>query len=213
MISQPISFVIPPELETGLRSGDLIQFGGIVRNRLGHIVKHLKPVPVPRASGKALATIARMSKDPRVIIPTVVLGTAAAMAGRAVVKKRREVNEAEALMSDVPVCVLNYNASLAAYVEAVHEGRLELGLIDRLIAALDEVKADSDTDDGITLDFSTRQAGLLVNLVVAYTKQLAEANSVDLDASDGRAPDGEERGAAALRRSLEAQRKIFVDAA
>lgn len=213
MITMPVSFLIPAELEAALRRGDLIQHGGILRNQQGRIVKHLKPAHVPRASGQVLARVARMSKDPRVIIATVALGAAAAVAGNAVVKRRREAGEAEVLVTEVPVCVLNYNASLAAYVEAVHEGRLELGVIERLIAGLDEVKAHSDIDGSITLDFSTRQAELLVNLVVDYTKQLAEANSVGLDTSDGYALEGEAHAVSALRSSLEVQRQIVVDVA
>ena len=69
MITQS-TFVIPPEIEAGLRSGDLIQFGGIVRNQLGHIVKHLKEVPLPAADENALRQIATVVRNPRVLVPT-----------------------------------------------------------------------------------------------------------------------------------------------
>lgn len=207
MLSKPMSFAIPPEIAAGLRSGDLIQYGGIVRNQLGQIVKHLEPVPLPLASEKAAARLAGMLRNPRAIIPTVVLGTAA-VAAIAVAKKPQRSGKAI-----VPACVLNYNASLVAYMEAVHEGRLGLDTIDRLIADLDEVKAHSERDGGITLDFSTKHAEMLVNTVVDYTRQLADANSVKLDGVEECALAHEDGGVIALRRNLEVQRQIFTDTA
>ncbi|NEB03865.1 hypothetical protein [Streptomyces sp. SID13726] len=209
MISQPTYFYIPPEIEAGLLGGDLIQYGGIVRNQMGQIVKHLKEVPLPLSNEKVAAHVAGMLKNPRVLIPTAVVGTLVAGAAViAVVKKRRQSRKPQLLE-----CVQSYNASLAAYVEAVHEGRLELEIIDRLIADLDAVKAYSNEDGSITLDFSTKQAEMLVNIVVDYTRQLAEANSVDLDELQGVAPASENDAVVDLRRHLEAQRKIFTEAA
>ncbi|MGA5189271.1 hypothetical protein ACPCSL_22140 [Streptomyces griseoincarnatus] len=147
MISQPTSFYIPPEIEAGLLGGDFIRHGGIVRDQMGQIVKHLKEIPLPVSNEKAVARVAGMLKNPRVLIPTAILGTVAA--GAAVIiaaKKRKQTGKPE-----VPECVQSYNASLAAYVEAVHEGRLELGIIERLIAELDAVKAHSGEEGSITL--------------------------------------------------------------
>ncbi|MEU0832892.1 hypothetical protein [Streptomyces sp. NPDC005969] len=209
MISQPASFYIPPEIEAGLLSGDLIRYGGIVRNQMGQIVKHLKEVRLPVSNEKAVARVAGMLKNPRVLIPTVVVG--AVVAGAAVIvaaKKRKQTGKPE-----VPECVQSYNASLAAYVEAVHEGHLELDIIDRLIADLDAVKAYSDENGSITLDFSTKHAEMLVNIVVDYTRQLAEANSVELNELQGVAPASENNAVVDLRRHLEVQRKIFAEAA
>ncbi|MGW1730043.1 hypothetical protein [Streptomyces sp. NPDC001999] len=209
MISQPTTFYIPPEIEAGLLSGDLIRYGGIVRNQMGQIVKHLKEISLPVSNEKTVARVAGMLKNPRVLIPTVVVGTVAA--GVAVIvaaKKRKQTGKAE-----VPECVQSYNASLAAYVEAVHEGRLELDIIDRLIADLDAVKAYSDEDGSITLDFSTKHAEMLVNIVVDYTGHLAEANSVDLNELQGVAPASDDDAVVDLRRHLEVQRKIFTEAA
>lgn len=206
MISQPTTFYIPPEIEAGLRGGDLIRCGGIVRNQMGQIVKHLKEVPLPVSNEKAVARVAGMLKSPRVLIPTAVVGTVAAVIVAA--KKRKRTGKPE-----VPECVQSYNASLAAYVEAVHEGRLELDIINRLIADSDSVKAYSDEDGSVTLDFSTKHAEMLVNIVIDYTRQLAEANSVDLNELQGVAPASESNAVVDLRRHLEVQRKIFAEAA
>ncbi|MFK4690732.1 hypothetical protein [Streptomyces pristinaespiralis] len=209
MISQPSYFYIPPEIEAGLLGGDLIKHGGIVRNQMGQIVKHLKEVPLPLSNEKAAARVAGILKNSRVLIPTAVVGTL--VAGAVVIvaaKKRRQSRKPQVLE-----CVQSINASLAAYVEAVHEGRLELDIIDRLIADLDSVKAYSGEDGSITLDFSTKHAEMLVNIVVDYTRRLAEANSVNLDELQGVTPASENDAVVDLRRHLEVQRKIFTEAA
>lgn len=46
MISQQ-TFLIPPEIQAGLAVGDLVQYGGIVRNQAGQIVQHLKAIDLP----------------------------------------------------------------------------------------------------------------------------------------------------------------------
>ncbi|WP_329178594.1 hypothetical protein OG754_31520 [Streptomyces decoyicus] len=209
MISQPTSFYIPPEIEAGLLGGNLIQYGGVVRNQMGQIVKHLKEVPLPVCNEKAVARVAGMLKNPRFLIPITVVGAVAAGAAAIVAtKKRKHTGKCE-----VPECIQSYNASLAAYVEAVHEGRLEVDIIDRLIADLDAVRAYSGEDGSITLDFSTKHAEMLVNIVVDYTRQLAEANSVDLNELQGVAPASENDVVVDLRRHLEVQRKVFTEAA
>lgn len=122
-------------------------------------------------------------------------------------RRRKQFGKAEA-----PECVQRYNASLAAYVEAIHEGRLDLQAIGGHIADLDAVKGYSDEDGSITLDFSTKQAEMLVEMVVGYTKQLAQDNAVDLDELEDRvSPDG--AGTVIdLRRHLEVQSHIFSEA-
>lgn len=207
MIDQQI-FFIPPEIEAGLASGDLIKWGGIVRNQAGQIVKHLKPIPLPDNAQQAAVSAATRLKNPRVLIVAAIIGTVAA--GAAVVatarKRKKPVEQA------VPECVTNYNASLAAYLEAVREGQLDADIIDRLISDLDAVMAYSDDDGSITLDFSTEQAAMLVQLVVDSTKQLAEDNSIDLDELQGEEPETDSK-VVDLRRHLEVQRRIFNGAA
>lgn len=206
MISQS-TFIIPPEIEAGLLSGDLIQYGGIVRNQLGQIVKHLKEVKLPVSNETAAARVAAVLKNPRVLIPTLVVGTAAAGgAAFAAVRKRKK--------AAVPECVERYNASLGTYLEAVQEGRLEADIIDQLISALDAVVAYSDENGAsITLDFSSKQAAMLVKIVVDSTKQLAVENSIDLSELEEEAPASEGGIVVDLRHYLEVQKKLFTDAA
>lgn len=199
MISQQ-TFFIPPEIQAGLAVGDLIQYGGIVRNQAGQIVKHLKAIDLPVDSDKAAAAALRLLKDPKVIVGAAVVAVAAAAAGAFAARKRKGA---------VPECVADYNASLAAYLEAVREGRLDADIIGRLIVALDSVEAYSDEGGSIALDFSTDQAALLVKLVVDSTKRLAEDNSLDLEVLD---EPTEGDNVVDFRRHLEAQRRLFEEA-
>jgi hypothetical protein len=111
----------------GLLSGDLIKYGGVVRDRSGHIVKHLDEVQLPAGDEKAAARVAAMLKNPRVLI----VAGAAVVAGTSYAAARRRK------LAVVPECVERYNTSLGAYLEAVQEGRLDAGIIDHLISDLD----------------------------------------------------------------------------
>lgn len=214
------TFIIPSEIEVGLLNGDLVQWGGIVRNLRGEIVKHLKEVKMPEAAGESAAVRAASSqlsswsktagnlKNPWVIIPAAVAVTAAAGAAVYVaVRKYRENSGPE-----VPEVVANYNASLKAYLEAVREGRLSEEIIGTLISDLDAVVAYAENAGSISLDFSSKHAETLVGIVVDSTKQLVEANDVDLDALTDPVPAPEGDNVVDLRRYLEIQQRIFKDA-
>ncbi len=206
MLSQ-MTFYIPPDIEAGLFRGDLIQYGGVIRNQSGELVKHLKEVQLPAADKKAVAQVVAMLKSPGVLIPTLVAG-AAVVAGTAYAAARRRKPAV------VPECVARYNTSLGAYLEAVKEGRLDAGIIDHLISDLDAVMAYSDENGNIiSLDFSTKQAATLIRIVVDSTKQLAETNSTDLSELYEEAPAPDGGTVLDLSPRLEVQKKIFTDAA
>jgi hypothetical protein len=202
------TFIIPPEIEAGILSGDLVRYGGVVRNLSGQIVKHLDEVELRAGDEKTAAGVAALLKKPRVLIPTLAVAAAAVGGGISFASARRRK------LAVVPESVERYNASLRAYLEAVQEGRLDAGIIDLLISDLDAVVAYSERNGSdICLDFSTEQAAILVKLVVDSTKQLAKANSVDLRELHEKAPASDGGAVVDLRRHLETQKKIFADAA
>ena len=63
MSLQQIAFLVPPELDLGLATGELIRYGGVVRNQAGEIVAHLEEVDislgdaVSEAVSKAVAVV------------------------------------------------------------------------------------------------------------------------------------------------------------
>ena len=167
---------------------------------MGHIVEHLKEVPATEESQEAVKRIAASLKNRWVIIG---LGTVAAGGGIALraMGKRKQKRK----------CVESCNASLRAYLEAVRDGVLDAGIISRLISDLDVVKAYSD-NGSVTIDFSTAQAETLINLVVDYTRELAEVNSVELNELQDQGPTSENDAVVDLCRHLEAQRQIYTKA-
>lgn len=207
MIVQPALY-IPPEIDARLMSGDLLRSGSVVRDLAGHIIKHLDEVPVPGNSREAMERIAASLKYPWAIAATA-LGAAVVVGGvAALVTWKRERSG----KSELPELLEKYNASFVAYLEAVRDGKLDAGIIDQLISDLDAVKAHPDSGR-IAIDSSTEQSETLVNLVVDYTRKLAEANPVELNELQDQASTSENDAIIDLRRHLEAQRRIFARAA
>ncbi|MFC0439671.1 hypothetical protein [Kutzneria buriramensis] len=198
-----INVDIPPEIEAGINTGDLIRDCGVVRDTAGRIVALLKETSALKPDEDAVGAAARMLKKPVIagLATLAAVGTAAAAV--AIVRQRKRA---------LPECVKNYSDSLRAYLEAVRNQSLDAEIIDRLIADLDAVKAYSE-DGNITVDFSTEQSETLVHVVIAYTRQLAQANSIDLDESPESTPTSADAPVMDLRRYLEVQRRIFNDAA
>ena len=176
-----VNLDIPPEIDAGLVSGDLIRIGGVVRDRTGNIVKHLKEVPSPATSREAVGRVAVNLKRPWAFITATAL-SAAAVGAAALIAARKRNQTGEPKM---PECVEKYNASLRAYLEAVREGSLDAGIISQLISDLDAVEAYSG-NDSIIVDFSTGQSETLANLVVDYTRKLGTARAAPSTSRAGR---------------------------
>lgn len=203
MTIQPTIFHVPPDIQAGLDSGDFVRFGGVVRNRLGHIVKHLKEVPVSN-SGAVSTAHSRTALNNRRAIMIICLSTLAATgAGIATLVARKRLETSK--------LVSNYNDSIRAYVEAVRDRDLGVDIIQQLMSDLDAVEAQAGIG-GVTIDFSTKQAEALVKFALDYTRQLAEANSLDLTEllHQVGTPPSEPVG---LRHLLEVQKHIFTLAA
>jgi hypothetical protein len=191
-------FVVPPEIEAGLNSGEYIRYGGVVRNGAGQLVKHLKELPLSD-SGEVAARRLLKVKHPLVIaIVGLILVVAIAIATMFALLRRRRAR----------TLIANYNASFMAYLTAAANGTLDEALIDHLIADSDAINGSSDNGK-VRLVLSTEQSEALMNLISDYTRSLAESNSVPLAAEQ--APAG--ATVTDLRHHLEAQRHIFRRAA
>lgn len=215
LVVQPRIYV-PPEILKGIASGDLYRVGSVVREAAnGRIFKLLSEVPRERESEEVVKAAAKGArgltkavdfKDPRMIVGAVIVGTV--IAGGVLYFATRKRKESD--IPELPDWIRDYNAAWAAYLDAIQNGALDTDTIDRLIAALDALK-EHENDGTVGLYFSTEQADQLVSLVVRYTTELAEANSVELDEIQG--PDSEPASVVHIRRYLEAQRRIFGNAA
>ena len=203
-IIQP-TFIIPPEIRAGIANGDLIRYGGVVRNQLGHIVKHLKEVQLNPANESASRKAASLARSPRVLASVAVV-TAAALGASALTAVRKRNQRA------IPDCVKQYNASLARYLEALQAGQLNESIIDVLLVDLEAVLTFcADSGNSFSMDFTSDQAVTLVGIVVDSTRQLARHNNLDIAAEESDR-DSEGGNVVDLRHYLEVQRNIFKNA-
>jgi hypothetical protein len=200
---------IPDDIYSRVQIGEYVRDGGVVRDRAGQLVKLLddaSPIDGAKEAAKARIAKVQMSQMSR---KGIAIGlAAAAVAGGARYLATRKTKAAQL---ELPTCVDNYSASLAAYLEAARNGTLDAETIDRLIADLDAVKAESDSGT-ITIEFSPEQSETLVRIVAEHTRKLAEANHLELTNLPEPA---NAQGATIieLRPYLQVQRELFSRAA
>jgi len=200
---------IPDDIYLRLLTGEYVRDGGVVRDHAGRLVKLLDDAsPIDDAKEAAKAGIAKVVRDRRGIVIGLGVVTVAATAGGAAYLATRKTKAAQ---HELPMCIENYSASLVAYLDAARLGTLDAEIIDRLIADLDVVKAESDSGT-ITIEFSPVQSETLVQIVAGHTRKLAQANQLELSNLPEPAT---AQGATIieLRAYLEAQRELFSRAA
>lgn len=200
---QQIAYDIPSDLALGIVKGTYKRFGGVVRDSsTGAIVKHLKEAEIPKKGGRAILKVIKRHPIAAIGIgATVTIGSAATSY---VVKKKKEKRD----KSNTPECVLNFEKSLKKYLKAVRKGTLDERTIDKLMDDLNQI-GESDGGEQISLDFSTKELGSLVNMIYDYTRKLAKANSVKLK----RYKLKKSNSIINLYDCLEMQKKIFEEVA
>ncbi|MGC0142587.1 hypothetical protein [Pseudactinotalea sp. Z1732] len=173
-------FDIPTDIADRLASGELVRWGGVVRDHGGQIVKHLKE-RVPEDAPQELAErLSAAVKDQRLVVIGVgVVTLVAAAGGVAYWAKRRKSPHRPAVAVEVPPSFERYSASLTRYLEAARDGNLDADVIDRLVADLDAIEAESE-NGAIRIEVTPEDARTLVQLVADHTHRLAQANDRDL---------------------------------
>lgn len=165
-----VAFDIPPAIQLGLDAGTLIRYGGVVRDQAGHIVKHLKEVPIVENNEGVIKSVMRFAKKNKYAL---IIGTAiTAVAGGItyIIYKNKKGEDVK-----IPKCVDDFNTALMKYVGAIRKGKVSETDIDRVLATLTEIKINQKKGrlDG---DFSFENAELLLDMIKEYTIRLAAAN-------------------------------------
>lgn len=208
MIVQP-TFYVPPDITAGIRSGDFIRYGGVVRDTAGRLVAHLKEIPTPTKAAEDVAKPAALSlKSPWVAIGVWVI-TLVAIGGGIVLASKQARKDSEPA---IPECVQSYNRSLRTYLEAIQNGRLDGDIIDQLITDLDAVIAHGDEGD-TTVALSPDHLATITEVILDYTSELAKANGIELNEDDESGDSPTDAVVVDLRRHLETQKRIFGEAA
>jgi hypothetical protein len=196
---------IPDDIYSRLLTGELVRPGGVVRDHAGRLVTLLDDAShIDNAPEAAQANMAKILRNPKYVLIGLGVVAVAATAGAAAYLVTRKTKAAQ---PELPTSVESYSASLAAYLEAARHGTLDAEIIDRFIADLDAVKAESDSGT-ITIAFLPEQWETLVGIVAGHTRTLAEANQHELSNLPEPA---NAQGATIieLRPYLEVQRELF----
>lgn len=172
---QQVAFEVPAEIAAGLATGKYVQWGGVVRDGAGHIVKHLKPADVQNGANKALqiadqaAQLAKQNK--KVAIAALAVAGVAAVgggiyAGMTHVRHSKEDAMRKKQMAD-------FNSAFSEYLKALGDGELTIETIDRLE---DAIAALNDGKEGFTVEIKGEQFEDIVKSVRDYTDRLSKAN-------------------------------------
>lgn len=174
---QQVAFDIPKEIALGLASGEYVQYGGVVRDAAGHIVKHLEPADVSNDANRAMQVAAQaiqLAKENKKTAIGVLAVAGVAAAGGAVyagvthLQHKKEERARKTAMDD-------FNAAFSEYLKALGNSELTVEKIDELENA---ISALSGSEKGCTIEIESEQFKSLVKSVRDYTERLSKANSV-----------------------------------
>ncbi len=183
------AYDVPNDIAIGLASGLYRRIGSVVRYAIGEnkgqIVKHLKPIALPKDQGAALSIAEKAlqfgKQHKKLMIGAVAVAGAAAVGGGiyagATVYKRTKFQKA-----------------FKSYIDAIRSGNLNIEMIEDLEAALSHINK---------VNMRAEEISLLVGHIRKYTMKLAENNSIDIEINKSDAPIID------LKQYLETQKRIL----
>lgn len=209
---QQVAFDIPKEIALGLASGEYVQYGGVVRDAAGHIVKHLEPVDVSNDVNKAIQVAAQaiqLAKENKKTAIGVLAVAGVAAAGGAVyagvthLQHKKEERARKTAMDD-------FNAAFSEYLKALGNSELTVEKIDELENA---ISALSGSEKGCTIEIESEQFKSLVKSVRDYTERLSKANSAKSSNDVFKLFEKKPNDISGLKECLATQREILTQAA
>lgn len=209
---QQVAFDIPKEIALGLASGEYVQYGGVVRDAAGHIVKHLEPADVSNDVNKAIQVAAQaiqLAKENKKTAIGVLAVAGVAAAGGAVyagvthLQHKKEERARKTAMDD-------FNAAFSEYLKALGNSELTVEKIDELENA---ISALSGSEKGCTIEIEGEQFKSLVKSVRDYTERLSKANSAKSSNVVFKLFEKKPNDISGLKECLATQREILTQAA
>lgn len=209
---QQVAFDIPKEIALGLASGEYVQYGGVVRDAAGHIVKHLEPTDVSNDVNKATQVAAQaiqLAKENKKTAIGVLAVAGVAAAGGAVyagvthLQHKKEERARKTAMDD-------FNAAFSEYLKALGNSELTVEKIDELENA---ISALSGSEKGCTIEIESEQFKSLVKSVRDYTERLSKANSAKSSNVVFKLFEKKPNDISGLKECLATQREILTQAA
>ena len=202
------AFDVPEYIVTGIANGLYKRMGGVVRwavgPQKGQIVKHLRPVNLPKADeAKGLMNQAvHFAQQHKKGVGIAAAGAAIMGCGLFAYYKIKDHE---------PKVVTNFRSALKDYVDAMKQGTMEVDKIDALMTAVNDLKSHKNYDK-ISIQLTTEEIEALVGTIHDYTVKLAEANSFSLE--DQEIASSGEGGACAiidLQKYLKAQKRMMEE--
>lgn len=209
---QQVAFDVPKEIALGLASGEYVQYGGVVRDAAGHIVKHLEPANVSNDVNKAIQVAAQaiqLAKENKKTAIGVLAVAGVAAAGGAVyagvthLQHKKEERARKTAMDD-------FNAAFSEYLKALGNSELTVEKIDELENA---ISALSGSEKGCTIEIESEQFKSLVKSVRDYTERLSKANSAKSSNVVFKLFEKKPNDISGLKECLATQREILTQAA
>lgn len=209
---QQVAFDIPKEIALGLASGEYVQYGGVVRDAAGHIVKHLEPADVSNDVNKAIQVAAQaiqLAKENKKTAIGVLAVAGVAAAGGAVyagvthLQHKKEERARKTAMDD-------FNAAFSEYLKALGNSELTVEKIDELENA---ISALSGSEKGCTIEIESEQFKSLVKSVRDYTERPSKANSAKSSNVVFKLFEKKPNDISGLKECLATQREILTQAA
>lgn len=209
---QQVAFDVPKEIALGLASGEYVQYGGVVRDAAGHIVKHLEPADVSNDANKAMQVAAQaiqLAKENKKAAIGVLAVAGVAAAGGAVyagvthLQHKKEERARKTAMDD-------FNAAFSEYLKALGNSELTVEKIDELENA---ISALSGSEKGCTIEIESEQFKSPVKSVRDYTERLSKANSAKSSNVVFKLFEKKPTDISGLKECLATQREILTQAA
>ena len=209
---QQVAFDVPKGIALGLASGEYVQYGGVVRDAAGHIVKHLEPADVSNDANKAMQVAAQaiqLAKENKKAAIGVLAVAGVAAAGGAVyagvthLQHKKEERARKTALDD-------FNAAFSEYLKALGNSELTVEKIDELENA---ISALSGSEKGCTIEIESEQFKSLVKSVRDYTERLSKANSAKSSNVVFKLFEKKPNDISGLKECLATQREIFTQVA
>lgn len=209
---QQVAFDVPKEIALGLASGEYVQYGGVVRDAAGHIVKHLEPADISNDANKAMQVAAQaiqLAKENKKAAIGVLAVAGVAAAGGAVyagvnhLQHKKEKRARKTALDD-------FNAAFSEYLKALGNSELTVEKIDELENA---ISALSGSEKGCTIEIESEQFKSLVKSVRDYAERLSKANSAKSSNVVFKLFEKKPNDISGLKECLATQREILTQAA
>lgn len=172
---QQVAFEVPAEIAVGLASGKYVQWGGVVRDGAGHIVRHLKPADVQNGANKALRiadqAVQLAKQNKKVAIAALAVAGVAAVGGGVYAGVTRVRHSKEDAMRKKQMA--DFNSTFSEYLKALGDGELTIEMTDRLEGAITALNGGKE---GFSVEIKGEQFEDIVKSVRDYTDRLSKAN-------------------------------------